>query len=98
VVLRRLAAEAVATLRAAPVAARLEGLESDMDDGRPELVVQVDREKAALFGLSTSEVGMAIRSAIQGVEAAKYRTGNDEYDIVVRLAERYRQDLQRSET
>jgi multidrug efflux pump len=92
VVLRRLAAEAVATLRAAPVAARLEGLESDMEDGRAELVVQVDREKAALFGLSTSEVGNTIRSAIQGAEAARYRTGNDEYDIVVRLAERYRQD------
>lgn len=92
VVLRRLAAQVVATLRASPVAGKLEGLESDMEDGRPELVVQVDREKAALYGLSTSQVGSTIRSAIQGAEAAKYRTGNDEYDIVVRLAERYRQD------
>lgn len=93
VVLRRLASDAVNTLRAAPVFAKLEGLESDMEDGRSELVVEVDREKAALYGLSTLRVGNTVRSAIQGVEAAKYRTGNDEYDIIVRLAEPYRQDL-----
>ena len=92
-VLRQLAAQVVSTLRASPVGAKLEGLESDMEDGRSELVVHVDREKAALYGLSTAAVGNTIRSAIQGAEAAKYRTGNDEYDIVVRLAERYRREL-----
>jgi multidrug efflux pump len=40
------------------------------------------------------QVGNAIRAAINGVEAAKYRTGNDEYDIVVRLAEPYRNELE----
>jgi multidrug efflux pump subunit AcrB len=53
----------------------------------------VDREKAALYGLSTSAIGMAVRGAINGTEAAKYRTGNDEYDIIVRLAPEYREDL-----
>jgi multidrug efflux pump subunit AcrB len=70
------------------------GLASDLDEARPELAVRVDREKAALYDLSTSEIGRAIRAAINGVEAAKYRTGNDEYDIVVRLAEPYRQELE----
>jgi multidrug efflux pump len=93
VVLRQLAARAIDIVRASPVFARLEGLESDMEDGRTELVVEVDRERAALVGLSTSRVGNTVRTAIMGAEAAKYRTGNDEYDIVVRLAEPYRQDL-----
>jgi multidrug efflux pump len=93
VVLRQLASQAVGVLRSAPVFARLEGLESDMEDGRPELVVEVDREKAALNGLSTSRVGSTVRTAIMGAEAAKFRTGNDEFDIIVRLAEPYRQDL-----
>jgi multidrug efflux pump len=92
-VLRQLASQAILALRASPVNAKLEGLESDMEDGRPELVVEVDREKASLYGLSTVKVGNMVRSAIQGVEAAKFRTGNDEYDIVVRLAEPYRRDL-----
>jgi multidrug efflux pump len=35
-----------------------------------------------------------VRTAIQGATAAKYRAGKDEYDIVVRLAERYRNDVE----
>ncbi|MFW6079031.1 MAG: efflux RND transporter permease subunit [Gemmatimonadota bacterium] len=91
--LKQLADSAVRVLDASPVYDRLEGLESDMDEGRPELVVNVDRERAALHGLSTASVGNTIRSAIQGTEAATYRSGNDEYDVVVRLDERYRNDL-----
>jgi multidrug efflux pump len=92
-VLKQLADRAIAILKDAPVYDRLEGLESDMSDARNELVVHVDRERAALWGLNTSKVGGTIRSAIQGTEAAKYRTGSDEYDIVVRLAEPWRDDL-----
>jgi len=43
--------------------------------------------------LSTADVGRAVRAAIQGVEAAKFRTGEDEYDIVVRLAPEFRQEV-----
>jgi len=92
-VLKQLSDEILTVLRNAPVAERLVGLESDLNDARPELFISVDRELASLYGLSTSEVGRAVRGAIQGVEAAKYRTGNDEYDIVVRLAESDREQL-----
>ncbi len=91
--LRRLADRVVQNLENAPVAARLDGLESDMARGRSELVVEVDREKAALYGVHTLKVGSMIRTAIQGSEAAKFRAGNDEYDIVVRLADPYRNNL-----
>ena len=83
----------LAILEGDPVYGKLVGLESDLDAARPELSVSVDREKAALYGVSTRDIGMAIRGAIQGIEAAKFRTGNDEYDIVVRLAEEYRGEL-----
>ena len=91
--LRALSDSMLAILKAAPVHARLVGLDSDMRAGRPELVVEVDRERAALYDLTTSQVGMTIRTAIQGTEAAQYRSGNDEYDIMVRLAEPYRANL-----
>ncbi|MCY3706739.1 MAG: efflux RND transporter permease subunit, partial [Gammaproteobacteria bacterium] len=91
--LNELADEMIATLQADPVYAKLVRLNSNLDDARPELGVRVDREKAALYGLSTLRVGQAIRGAIQGIEAAKYRTGNDEYDIIVRLAEEDRDEL-----
>ena len=91
--LKRLSDQLLMTLRNAPVGVRLEGLESDMDDARQELIIDVDRERAALYGLSTAQVGSTIRSAIQGTEAAKFRQGEEEFDIVVRLADRYREDL-----
>ena len=91
--LEQLANRAIDLIEAAPAYTRLVGLESDMDDGRPELQVEVDRERASLYGLSTNDVGFAVRAAINGLEAAKYRTGNDEYDIVVRLREEDRQEV-----
>ncbi len=92
-VIQQLSDEALAILRGSPVFTKLVGLESSLDAARPELSVIIDREKASLYGLSTRKVGMAVRGAIQGIEAAKYRSGNDEYDIVVRVAEQYRDDL-----
>jgi multidrug efflux pump len=91
--LKALSDEAIEILEDDPVYPKLVGLRTDMDEARPELSVLVDREKAALYGLSTSRVGMAVRGAINGIEAAKYRTGNDEYDIVVRLAPEWRSEL-----
>ncbi len=72
---------------------KLDGLESDLPEPRPEVRVTVDREKAALYELSTNQIGFTIRQAMNGVEASKFRDGKDEYDIVVRLSDEYRKDL-----
>jgi multidrug efflux pump subunit AcrB len=93
-ILEDLSNEVLAILERSPVYAKLIGLESDLDAARPELAIAVDRERAALYDLSTFSIGNAIRASINGVEAATYRTGNDEYDIIVRLAEPYRQELE----
>lgn len=92
-VLKDLSDQALLTLQNSSVADKLVGLESDLDQARPELAVIVDREKAGLHGLTTFKVANAVRGAVQGIEAAKYRTGNDEYDIIVRLAPEYREQL-----
>ena len=92
--LQRLSDRVLEVLEDSPVYPKLVGLESDLDQARAELSIHVDRERAALYDLSTMEVGNAVRGAINGVEAAKYRTGNDEYDIIVRLSERYRHDIE----
>lgn len=93
VTLKDLGDQLVSLLSNADVAPKLEGLESDLDDARPELRVEVDREKAALFGVTTLDIGSTVQSAINGTEASEFRDGEEEYDIVVRLAERYRSDL-----
>ena len=66
----------------------------DLDLGRPEFRVNVDRARAAQFGLSTQQVAQTVRAAINGVEASTYRDGSDEYDITVRLQEQDRQTLE----
>ena len=93
-VLKDLSDRVLNLLRNSPVRQKLSGLESDLDEARPELAVHVDREKAALYGLSTAQVAGVVRTAVQGTEASRYRTGNDEYDVVVRLAEPWRRDLE----
>ena len=92
-VLKRLGDDAVRLLEESELFARLDGLKSGMAAGRPELVVQVDRERAALYELNTSDIGNTIRSAINGRVASQFRAGEEEYDITVRLAAEYREDL-----
>jgi multidrug efflux pump len=68
--------------------ARVPGLvniNSDYEPVRPELSIEVDRDQAQQLGVSTSEVAMAVRGAIQGFEAGKFRVGKDEHNIMVRL-------------
>jgi HAE1 family hydrophobic/amphiphilic exporter-1 len=61
------------------------------DEGRPELAVRVDRAKAALFGLSATQVANTIRTNVAGTQAAFFRDRGSEYPIVVRLREEERQ-------
>ncbi|MBO6522712.1 MAG: efflux RND transporter permease subunit [Balneolaceae bacterium] len=75
------------------VFAKMDGLESNLPEPRPEIRVEVDREKAALYELNTNTIGMTIRQAINGVEASKFRDGKEEYDIIVRLNDEYRDDM-----
>lgn len=65
----------------------------NLSSGRPELHVQIDRERAARFGLSTQKIARTVRAAINGFEASKYRTGKDEYNIIVRLEQGQRESL-----
>lgn len=68
-------------------------LRDNLNTGRPEMRVQIDRERAGRFGLTTQMIAGTIRSAINGTKASTFRTGKDEYDITVRLAESDRDSL-----
>jgi CzcA family heavy metal efflux pump len=62
-------------------------LKDDYNTGRPEVEIIIDREKAGLLWTSTAQIASTVRAAIAGVEASKYRLGEDEYKIRVRLRE-----------
>jgi len=67
-------------------------------EGTPSVQVRIDRQKAALLGLSSGAVGFALKSAYNGLAVSSYREGNDDYDITVQLpdAERRHIDVLRS--
>lgn len=54
--------------------------------GRPEIHVQIDRDRASDLGLSVDTIGKAVRTALSGNTDAKYREGGEEYDLRVQYA------------
>ncbi len=63
-------------------------------EGLPEMLIEVDRVKAALLGLNVNELGGVLETAVAGRTAGLYREEGHEYDIVVRLREADRTRLQ----
>ncbi|MEY3643562.1 MAG: hypothetical protein RLZZ207_256 [Bacteroidota bacterium] len=71
----------------------LEELKTDLSLGSPEVVVRIDREKARRFGLSTSSIAMELRTSLFGLEVSKYKEGEEDYPIFLRLDENSRYDI-----
>ncbi|MBA3704682.1 MAG: efflux RND transporter permease subunit, partial [Bacteroidetes bacterium] len=62
----------------------VENLKSDFESNKPEIVFNIDRERANREGISTYTIGMEIRGAVFGIEASKLKDANDEYPIQIR--------------
>ena len=71
----------------------LKDLTDNFNESRPEIKITVDREQAALNKLSTASIAGTIRTAINGTAASKFRVGEDEYDITVRLDRKQRDNI-----
>ena len=86
----RITRDVTGMLRDAAETGAIPGLvdvQNNISGGLPEYRVVIDQEKANRFGLNVSDIAQTIRIAINGIEASKFRDGEDEYDIVVRLRE-----------
>ncbi len=65
----------------------------DLKDGLPQIEIFMDRNKMYTLGLNIAGVGQEIRANIDGITASQYREGGSEYDIMVILADRDRDEL-----
>ncbi len=65
----------------------VEDVRDNFVEGIPSVQVLIDRQKAALFGLTTDMIGFALKSAYNGLEVSSFRDGDEDYDITVQLAE-----------
>ncbi|MDR1325211.1 MAG: efflux RND transporter permease subunit [Treponema sp.] len=64
-----------------------------LDDGLPQIELQLDRERLYALGLNTYTVGNEIKAAVDGLTATRYKESGIEYDVVLILAEADRDEL-----
>ena len=71
----------------------VEELKMDVDLNNPEITLTVDRERALIQGVSSAQIGQAIRTGLFGKEVSKIKEGKDEFKIQLRNNEMQRKDL-----
>lgn len=73
--------------------AGVEELKSNLQNNKPEVVINIDREKANRMGVSTGQIASEIRTAVFGREVSKYREFEDEHPIQLRYKLEQRNNL-----
>lgn len=71
----------------------VEELKKDVNIGKPELIVKIDREAARRYEISTYAIADAIRTSIFGKEVSKYKLAEDDHPIFIRADEKYRHNI-----
>ncbi len=69
-------------------------LQVSRDKYRPEYQINFDREKLALHGLNMATVATFVRNRINGLTASHFREDGEEYDIIIRYEEKFRQSIE----
>jgi HAE1 family hydrophobic/amphiphilic exporter-1 len=67
---------------------------TSLEAGRPELRIDLDRDRISALGLSTQQVASAVSTYIKGTTASLFRDRGEEYDILVQLDPRYRKSTE----
>ncbi|MBE0424851.1 MAG: efflux RND transporter permease subunit, partial [Lutibacter sp.] len=70
--------------------AGIEELKLDVEQGKPELPIIIDRQKARRLNISTGQIGDALRTSLFGKEISTFKDGEDDYPINMRLMDKYR--------
>lgn len=72
----------------------IEELKSDLVKNKPEVVIEIDRERANTEGIFTGQIGGEIRKAVFGQEVSKFREAGEEYPIQLRYQYSQRNDIE----
>ena len=89
-ILGDLSRQVLAILRDYP---ELKLINTDYEASKPEVSIEIDRKKAAYFGLSTVDIARTVRNSMNGTSVGKFRLADEEYDINVRYQDEYRDSL-----
>jgi multidrug efflux pump len=72
----------------------VEELKSDFQNNKPEIIFNIDRERANREGISSGQIAMSLRTALFGKEVSKFRDLDEDYEINVRAIESQRNSLE----
>uniref|UniRef100_UPI0035942FF4 efflux RND transporter permease subunit n=1 Tax=Persicitalea sp. TaxID=3100273 RepID=UPI0035942FF4 len=73
----------------------IDQLRTDLVTNKPEITIDIDRNKAQREGISSQQIALAVRTALFGTEVSKFRDAEDEYPIMVRLKKDDRDQIDR---
>jgi HAE1 family hydrophobic/amphiphilic exporter-1 len=65
-------------------------VDSNFDFTKPELRVNVDRARSADLGVPIDSLATNLRTLVGGEEVSRYKDGDDQYSVVLRLDEQFR--------
>ncbi len=72
----------------------VENIQDDMGKTSPETQVYIDKKRAALYGISALDISLIAKAALGGVVPTEYREAGKEFEILVRLSEKDRRNVQ----
>ncbi len=76
----------------------LSDLETTIDEGKVEIQIHIDKDKAAALALNTAMIGKQIRSSIYGADAGELSQEGEEYQINMRYAPEFRNRIEALES
>ena len=71
----------------------IDELKADFETNSPEILIQIDRDRANREGISTGQIGMELRTALFGKEVSKFKQDEDEYSITLRYGKVTRENI-----
>ncbi len=68
--------------------------ESTLISGKPELRVNIDRERAADLGVRVGDIAQALNTLVAGQKVSTFNAGTDQYDVRVRATGKFRASVE----
>jgi multidrug efflux pump len=72
----------------------VEELKTDLQLNKPEIIIDINRERANREGISTGQMGSEVMNAILGKEVSRFRDVNDDFPIMIRYEETQRNNIE----
>ncbi len=72
----------------------LQNLDTDLKLNKPELKVDMNRDKAALMGIAVEEIGRTLETMLGGSQVTRFKRDGKQYDVIVQVADADRRNPQ----